>query len=54
MKGTKGSMQSLYLFLKEKNLTQGFRLSLENFSGIDQITILPVYAVHQLVHHLQK
>ena len=52
--GTKGSMQSLYLFLKEKNLTQGFRLSLENFSGIDQITILPVYAAHQLVYHLQK
>jgi uncharacterized protein len=52
--GTKGSMQSLYLFLKEKQLTQGFRLSLENFSYMDQVTILPVYAVHQLDHHLQK
>jgi hypothetical protein len=52
--GTKGSMQSLYLFLREKKLTQGFRLSLENFSGMDQVTILPVYAVNQLVHHLQK
>ena len=49
--GTKGSMQSLYLFLKEKNLTQGFRLSLENFSGMDQITILPVYAAYHLVHY---
>jgi hypothetical protein len=52
--GTKGTMQSLYLFLKEKKLTQGFRLSLENFSQMDQVTILPVYAVHRLVHHLQK
>jgi hypothetical protein len=42
------------LFLKEKKLTQGFRLSLENFSGMDQVTILPVYAVNQLVHHLHK
>ena len=50
--GTKGSMQSLYLFLKEKKLTQGFRLSLENFSGMDQVTILPVYAAHQLVRHI--
>jgi len=52
--GTKGSMQSLYLFLKEKKLPQGFRLSLENFSGIEQVTILPVYAVPLLADNLQK
>jgi predicted AAA+ superfamily ATPase len=51
--GTKGSMQSLYLFLKEKNLPQGFRLSLENFSSMEQITIFPVYAVHNLVCNLR-
>jgi predicted AAA+ superfamily ATPase len=50
--GTKGSMQSLYLFLKEKKLPQGFRLSLENFSSMQQVTILPVYAVQRLVDNL--
>jgi uncharacterized protein len=52
--GTKGSMQSLYLFLKEKKLTQGFRISLENFSKMEQISILPVYAVNNLADNLQK
>ncbi len=52
--GTKGSMQSLYLFLKEKKLKQGFRISLENFSKIDQVSILPVYAVNHLADNLQK
>ena len=52
--GTKGSMQSLYLFLKEKNLSHGFRLSLENFSTMDQIMILPVYAVFNIADNLQK
>ncbi len=52
--GTKGSMQSLYLFLKEKGLTQGYRLSLENFSRMEQIKILPVYAVNRLGDNIQK
>lgn len=52
--GTKGSMQSLYLFLKEKKLSQGFRISLENFSKMEQISILPVYAVNNLADNLQK
>lgn len=51
--GTKGSMQSLYLFLKEKKLSQGFRVSLENFSRMEQISILPIYAVNNLVNNLQ-
>lgn len=52
--GTKGSMQSLYLFLKEKNLTQGFRVSLENFSRMEQISIMPVYSVNNLADNLQE
>lgn len=52
--GTKGSMQSLFLFLKEKGLIQGCRLSLENFSRMEQINILPVYAVNRLGDNLQK
>jgi predicted AAA+ superfamily ATPase len=50
--GTKGSMQSLYLFLKEKNLSQGFRLSLENFSVLNEVKILPIYAVKNLADSL--
>jgi uncharacterized protein len=52
--GTKGSMQSMYLFLKEKKIQQGFRLSLENFSSIEQIGILPIYAVNNLADNIQK
>ncbi len=51
--GTKGSMQSLFLFLKEKKMTYGVRISAENFGGFDQIKIIPVYAVH-LMDHLLK
>lgn len=47
--GTKGSMQSLFLFLKEKNRPYGIRFSLENFSLYDQIRVFPLYAVSNLV-----
>jgi uncharacterized protein len=43
--GTKGSMQSLYLFLDEKDLKSGIRTSLENFSEIDKVKIIPLYAI---------
>jgi uncharacterized protein len=52
--GTKGSMQSLYLFLKEKKRAQGFRISLENFSKMEQIHIVPLYAVNHLADNLQN
>lgn len=47
--GTKGSMQSLYLFLDEKKLAFGFRLSLENFSEMEKVKILPLYAVRNVL-----
>lgn len=47
--GTKGSMQSLYLFLKEKNRPYGIRVSLENFSSYDQIRVYPLYSVSKIV-----
>lgn len=40
----KGSMQSLLLFMKEKN-TKGLRVSLENFGVFQDISIVPLYAV---------
>ncbi|MES2589341.1 MAG: AAA family ATPase [Bacteroidota bacterium] len=46
--GTKGSMQSLYRFLEEKKITNGFRISLENFSSLEQINILPIYATYKM------
>lgn len=46
--GTKGSMQSMYLFLKEKKCNWGVRLSLENFSELPQIKIYPLYAVQNM------
>jgi predicted AAA+ superfamily ATPase len=45
--GTKGSMQSLFLFLEEKNIPFGLRISSENFGEIDRLKILPLYAVHR-------
>ena len=47
--GRKGSMQSMYLFLKEKGLEQGIRFSLENFSAFNQISIYPLYAVKNML-----
>jgi len=46
--GTKGSMQSMYLFLNEKNLDSGIRLSLENFAQYDKINVFPLYAINLL------
>ncbi len=48
--GTKGSMQSMFLFLKEKNRPFGIRLSLENFSVYEPIRVFPIYAVSNLVN----
>ncbi len=44
--GTKGRMQSLYSFIHEKNVDFGLRISSENFGVLEQVKILPIYAVH--------
>jgi predicted AAA+ superfamily ATPase len=46
--GTKGSMQSLFLFLSEKNLPNGIRFSLENYSAYDKVIVNPLYAVAEV------
>jgi len=43
--GVRGSMQSLHLFIKEKNVDIGVRFSLENFGRFQNITTIPIYAV---------
>lgn len=46
--GTKGSMQSLFLFLDEKKLNRGIRISNENFSVYDAIEVYPLYAIENI------
>ena len=46
--GTKGSMQSMFLFLREKNLKKGIRVSNENFSVYDNIEVYPLYAIENI------
>jgi len=47
--GTKGSMQSMFLFLKEKKLETGIRISNENFSEFENIKVYPIYAVENIL-----
>lgn len=46
--GVKGSMQSMRVFLREKNLSVGIRTSLENFSRYDDILVYPLYAIKNI------
>jgi len=46
--GTKGAMQSLFLFLHEKKLNKGIRISNENFSFYEPIEVYPLYAIENL------
>lgn len=47
--GTSGKMQSMNLFLNEKKLQKGIRISLENFSKYGKIEVYPLYAISNLV-----
>jgi predicted AAA+ superfamily ATPase len=47
--GTSGKMQSMHLFIKEKQLEYGIRTSLENFTRYDKIRIYPLYAVGNIL-----
>lgn len=42
---SKGSMHSLHIFLGEKKLDLGVRISTENFSKYEKIAVIPAYAV---------
>jgi len=43
--GTKGAMQSMFLFLAEKQQPYGIRCSMENFGKFQNIKIYPLYAI---------
>jgi Holliday junction resolvase-like predicted endonuclease len=49
--GTTGKMQSLHLFMKEKNSERGIRTSLENFAQYNKIDVYPLYAIGQIVNN---
>ena len=42
--GTRGQMQSLHIFMKERNIKRGLRVSHENFADYEKISTLPLYA----------
>jgi hypothetical protein len=42
-------MQSMWIFLKEKNAEYGVRTSLENFAVYDKIKVYPLYAIGNLL-----
>lgn len=48
--GTKGSMNSMFLFLNEKKANYGCRLSLENFIEYENIKVYPLYAVENILN----
>lgn len=47
--GYSGKMQSMRLFMREKNLNRGIRSSLENFGRDGNIEIVPLYAISTLI-----
>ena len=47
--GTKGSMQSMRIFMQQKNLSMGIRTSLENFGKLPDTNIIPLYAISNIV-----
>lgn len=50
--GMQGKMQSLRLFLQEKKISMGIRVSQENFGHYNNIRVLPLYAVSKLFSDL--
>ncbi|MBI5528851.1 MAG: ATP-binding protein [Deltaproteobacteria bacterium] len=46
--GTRGQMQSMRLFMEERGLEKGIRVSMENFSKYDRIETVPLYAAGRL------
>ena len=46
--GKSGKMQSMHLFLAEKQADYGIRTSLENFSKYDNIRVYPLYSIGNL------
>ena len=48
--GTRGSMQSMRIFMELKHLDSGIRVCMENFGRVNEISICPLYAIS----HIQR
>ena len=46
--GSKGSMQSMRLFIEAKGIAKGIRTSLENFSSYEDILVYPLYSIRNI------
>ena len=46
--GNAGKMRSMHMFLEERDLKRGIRISLENFSHYGKIETYPLYAIRKL------
>lgn len=51
--GIQGKMQSLRMFLHEKKISTGTRVSMENFSQYDNIRVIPLYAISSLFSEMK-
>ena len=47
--GTKGSMQSMFQFLNEKQYQYGIRCSMENFGSFQNVKIYPLYGISKIM-----
>jgi predicted AAA+ superfamily ATPase len=47
--GKQGKMQSMWMFMKEKNSNYGIRTSLENFCKYQNIHVYPLYAIGNIL-----
>jgi len=47
--GKQGKMQSMWIFMKEKNSDYGIRTSLENFCTYQNIRVYPLYAIGNIL-----
>jgi len=51
--GKQGKMQSMWVFMKEKNTNYGIRASLENFGKYQNINVYPLYAIGNILKKQQ-
>ena len=49
--GKQGKMQSMWVFMNEKNSKYGIRTSLENFCKYQNINVYPLYAIGNILKH---
>ena len=50
--GKQGKMQSLHLFIKEKQSEYGIRTSLENFTQYNKIKVIPLYSIGNICNRI--